>query len=565
MTGLKNVSSDRVNARRLSWRAAAGGLFGISVFLTFLICVRFPSHFVLKIAAVQFGLALPAILLYLRSGYHDPTATRFGRGLSPVLLASVYLAVIVPLAWIINTNTSCADESAYRFQARIFLTGHLTAEAPPASDTVNGLSLGKDFFFHHMLIRGGKWFSKYPPGWPVALMLPIALRLDWLLNPILGLIILFLTFRIGAELFDEATGRVAALVLLASPFFIFNSLGFMSHPLCSALLAGATLLFFRWLRTEATTLLVGMLALITVAFWVRPFTTGCTALVLTAAALWHFRREPARLKAFVFGGAFAGAIGVGALVWYNSELTGHILLSPYAIYAGTNIPPEADLRPMHMLSNIFTLTRSSFEKLNASVFPLLLLLAGYALLHEQREKREATYTLAALFLVLVLGYTGLSDPSDTIVGERMYYEPFFALAIVASRGILIIQQRWRIPARDLGVVMAAAVLLTVPTYYRFYQDTMKRALPFTQVQEAIRGLHLSDAVFFLRPAEDFKAPDFNENSPDWKNSDSFYFVDTGEQRRPAIAALMGKSNWAVISYDPNARVAVVEEVKRSTR
>jgi hypothetical protein len=549
----------------LSWRAAAGGLFGISVFLTYLISVTFPSHFVVKIAAVQFGLALPAILLYLRSSYNHPTAGRFGHRLSPVLIASVYLALIFPLAWTINANTSCADESAYRFQARIFLTGHLTAEAPPASDTVNGLSIGKDFFFHHMLISGGKWFSKYPPGWPVALMLPIALQLDWLVNPTLGLIILFLTSRIGAELFDEATGRVAALVLLASPFFIFSSVGFMSHPLCSALLAGATLFFFRWLRTEATTQLAGMLVLTTVAFWVRPFTTGCAALVLTAAALWHFRREPARLKAFVFAGAFACVIGLGALVWYNSKLTGHILLSPYAIYAGTSMPPEADLRPMHMLSNILTLTRVSFEKLNASVFPLLLLLAGYALLFEEREKREATYTLTALFLVLVLGYTGLSDPSDTVVGERMYFEPFFALAIVASRGIMIIQQRWRIPARDMGVVMAAAVLLTVPTYYRFYKDTMKRAQPFTQVQDAIRGLQLGNAVFFLRAAEDFKAPDFNENSPDWKSADSFYFVDTGEQRRPEIAALMGKSNWAVISYDADARVAVVEEVRRSTR
>src|SRR6476469_1734535 len=110
MTGLKNVSFRRANALRLSWRAAAGGLFGIAVVLTHLICVRFPSHFVLKIAAVQFGLALPAILLYLRSGYDTPVATRSGWRPSPILLASVYVAVIFPLAWIINTNTSCADE-----------------------------------------------------------------------------------------------------------------------------------------------------------------------------------------------------------------------------------------------------------------------------------------------------------------------------------------------------------------------------------------------------------------------------------------------------------------------
>jgi hypothetical protein len=546
-------------------RSAAVCLFGISVLLTYLISTRFSSHFVLKIAAVQFALFLPSALLYFRSAHPDPAGIPFGRRLSPVWLAAAYLAIVFPLASIVNTNTSCADESAYRFQARIFLTGHLMADAPPASETVNGLSFGKDFFFHHLLLTGGKWFSKYPPGWPMALMLPIALHLDWLVNPMLGLLILFLIYRIGAEVFDTSTGWVSALVLLASPFFIFNSLGFMSHPLCSALLAGATLLFFRWLRAASVTVLTGMLALIAFAFWVRPFTTGCAGIVFAAAALWHYRRERAKLKTFLIAGAVTSAAAVGGLLWYNSQLTGHFLLSPYALYFGTNMPPEANLRPAHVVFNIFTLTRSSFEKLNASVFPLLLLLSAYALLREDRAKREAIYTLGALFLIVVFGYTGLIEPSDTVVGERMYYEVFFALALIAARGVVIIQQRWRIPARDMAAVTAAAVLLTLPTYYRFYQDTMQRALPFTKVQNAINGLHLSDAVFFLRTAEDFRASDFNQNSPDWKHSDAFYFVDTGEQRRPAIAALMGKSNWAVISYDPQARVAVVEQIQRHQR
>jgi hypothetical protein len=335
--------------------------------------------------------------------------------------------------------------------------------------------------------------------------------------------------------------------------------------LCSALLAGATLLFFRWLRAASATVLTGMLALIAFAFWVRPFTTGCAGIVFAAAALWHYRRERAKLKTFLIAGAVTSAAAVGGLLWYNSQLTGHFLLSPYALYFGTNMPPEANLRPAHVVFNIFTLTRSSFEKLNASVFPLLLLLSAYALLREDRAKREAIYTLGALFLIVVFGYTGLIEPSDTVVGERMYYEVFFALALIAARGVVIIQQRWRIPARDMAAVTAAAVLLTLPTYYRFYQDTMQRALPFTKVQNAINGLHLSDAVFFLRTAEDFRASDFNQNSPDWKHSDAFYFVDTGEQRRPAIAALMGKSNWAVISYDPQARVAVVEQIQRHQR
>ncbi len=560
---VESSAPGRVKARQWTWRAAAVCLFGISVLLTYLISTRFSSHFVLKIAAVQLAFFLPSALLYFRSARHDPAGSPPVRRLSPVWLVAAYLAIVFPLAWIVNTNTSCADESAYRFQARIFLTGHLMADAPPASETVNGLSFGKEFFFHHLLLTGGKWFSKYPPGWPMALMLPIAFHLDWLLNPMLGLVILFLTYRIGAGLFDTSTGWIAALVLLASPFFIFNSLGFMSHPLCSALLAGATLLFFRWLRTASPTVLIGMLALITFAFWVRPFTAGCAGIVFAVAALWHYRRDRVRLKTFILAGAVTSVAAAGVLLWYNSQLTGHFLVSPYALYFGTNMPPEVDLRPAHVLSNLFTITRSSFEKLNASVFPLLLLLAAYALLREERAKREAIYTLGALFLILVFGYTGLIEPSDTIVGERMYYEAFFALSIVAARGIAILQRRWRIPARAMAAAMAAAVLLTVPTYYRFYQDTMQRALPFTEVQNAINGLHLSDAVFFLQTAEGFKASDFNQNSPDWKHSDAFYFVDTGEQRRPAIAALMGKSNWAVISYDPQARAAVVEQVEHS--
>ena len=77
----------------------------------------------------------------------------------PVGIAVIFSTVSVPAA---------ADESAYRFQARVFGSGQLAAPAPAGKTLVNNTHKN-EFFLVHTVQREGKWFVQYVPGWPAVL------------------------------------------------------------------------------------------------------------------------------------------------------------------------------------------------------------------------------------------------------------------------------------------------------------------------------------------------------------------------------------------------------------
>ena len=188
--------------------------------------VRLAHPHLLALAAQHLLLLPPAIWLLRR-----PTGSGRGWVRLEIWLA-VYLAGAVTLGyWRGKGGAIPADESAWSFQARIFAAGTLTAEAPAT------VSPG----FEWNLIHRGRWFTQYPPGWPAILALGQLLHIEWLVNPLLGLLLLILTHRLGLELFDEATARAAVALCVLSPYFLFDCVGYLSHTLCAVLIAAALL------------------------------------------------------------------------------------------------------------------------------------------------------------------------------------------------------------------------------------------------------------------------------------------------------------------------------------
>src|SRR5437868_3774220 len=217
------------------------------------------AHAMPKLLAGQFGLLLPAAICYLLSRRDS----NVGHALAcpSWLFPGTYILLVLTPAFWINPVISCGDESAYMFQSRIFASGRFAADPPPVAAA-----------FQHTLIYNNGWFGKYPPGWPAALTIAGFARATWMLNPLLGLLILWLAQRIAWLLFDGETAMWTGFLLIASPFFILNCLGYMSHTLCSALIAGASWFYFRGAKSTRTVDSIAMLALLTCAFWVRPYT-----------------------------------------------------------------------------------------------------------------------------------------------------------------------------------------------------------------------------------------------------------------------------------------------------
>src|SRR4029453_8153164 len=112
---------------------------------------------------------------------------RIGRSGLARPIAFAVLATIISTALtylVLEPFPHIEDEAAYYFQARIFASGHLFAPAPPSPEF---------FPSSWMMLRGGRWFSVFPPGWPLLLAIGMKGGVPALVNPVLtGLCLLLL-------------------------------------------------------------------------------------------------------------------------------------------------------------------------------------------------------------------------------------------------------------------------------------------------------------------------------------------------------------------------------------
>jgi 4-amino-4-deoxy-L-arabinose transferase-like glycosyltransferase len=130
------------------------------------------------------------------------------------------------------------DEFAYLYQARIFARGQV-AIATPQPIRAYWQPFLLDVYDHR--------FAKYTPGWP--LLLAVGARLDapWIVNAWLAMLTVALVYRLGREVFDPATGAVAALLMASSPAALLLDGTLMSH---TASLFFTTLFLYAFWKVE---------------------------------------------------------------------------------------------------------------------------------------------------------------------------------------------------------------------------------------------------------------------------------------------------------------------------
>ncbi len=252
-----------------------------------------------------------------------------------VWFAQRFRDVSLPMAWLVPACFGCAllveaagetwwpnsaDEYGYVFLARTLLHGRLWNPAPPAPEI---------FEIAWTYVKDGKWFSQYPPAWPVLLAPFLVVRAAWLVNPLLtaglGALVLASLRRLGVA---ARTAGPVAVLLMFSPFVLFNGASLFAHMLAAVLVMGIVWLQLRdeavagWADRAGIGALFGVLLL-----------TRYDVFVLVAAPfvldrLW-FRRA-----AFLLRDAPAMTAGglpfAMAFMAYNHAFTGRVLRTPYA-------------------------------------------------------------------------------------------------------------------------------------------------------------------------------------------------------------------------------------------
>ncbi|MFZ1396369.1 MAG: glycosyltransferase family 39 protein, partial [Candidatus Promineifilaceae bacterium] len=112
------------------------------------------------------------------------------------------------------------DSLTYLFQAQTLARGDLWTEAP---------ALPEFFEQEFLLVQDGRWFGKYPPGYPIILAIGVLLNAPWLINPLLATLTVPLVYQLGRRMGNGRIALIAAGLISLSPFFLFLSGSQMAH------------------------------------------------------------------------------------------------------------------------------------------------------------------------------------------------------------------------------------------------------------------------------------------------------------------------------------------------
>jgi hypothetical protein len=488
---------------------------------------------------------LPIIvwLLWTQRGGAAGDAMPRRSAISVWLVMAMYLLFLIPVAGILDPGIYQSDEGVYRFQAWCLRAGELSVR-PPSS--IPPLAVQ----FHNHVVSDGKLYGKYPFGWPAILLIGTVTNLEWLINPLLGLLLIWITYKVGAELLPPEERGYDAVLITFSAFFTLNCLGFMSQVLCAVLLAGATLCYLRYSASKRFSWLIGMLACVSASVLVRPFTAFCIGIVLVIWSVWSLRRETRALLLFLVCGAVLGGSAVGIWAVENHELTGSYLRTPYSVYTQASPIRDVSFLPADLIQNLTHITPIRIADTLSVAFPFIFLLAAYGLWRGRRDQR--LWLLAALMVSLVAGHVVQMFDSDSPIGERYYFEAYFAVAVLAGAGWarLIQDCRWSVwSSRALGIALClvaagqTAVCTAWETHLRW---------PPRQITKASDHPPFQRGVVFLIAGDRFLPQDCNVNRP---NGEVLYLVDAGVPDRKELAERLGYKNWATLRYDDTEKMA----------
>jgi hypothetical protein len=503
-----------------------------------------PPKAKLLLLAAEYAWLLPVLVLAGWTQRNGGTGD-VSSGRTTVRLAmATYLLFLIPVAGALAPGMYQSDEGVYCFQARCLQHGELFVR-PPSSVPAAALR------FNNHVQYEGKLYGKYPFGWPAVLLIGTLTHLEWLINPLLGLALIWITYKISAEISPPHEPGYSALLLSFSAFFTLNTLGTMSHVLCALLLAVATLCYLRYVATQRFSWLVGMLACVSGSALVRPFTAACMGMVLAVAAVWSLRREIPRLFLFIGCGMALGAVAIGATAAINHELTGSYLRNAYSVYSETTgIGSDISLRAADLARSLTRITPVRIADTVSVSFPFIFVLAMYALWRGRRDPMR--WLLAAMVVSPIAGYMVEMLDSDSPIGERYYFEAYFAAAVLAGAGWAQLTRdcRWSASfsrAAGIALCFVAAADTAVCTVWE-----AKLRWPTRQITRAAADPPFQKGLVFLVGTNRYSPQDCNVNRPE---SEVLYLLDTGVRDREETAARLGYRNWAVLTYDDKEKLA----------
>ena len=359
-----------------------------------------------------------------------------------ISLAGVAAAFLVAVR-VFEAVPHVEDEMAYVWQAKVLLHGQMAVPTPPEPA---GMTVP---FVVNTL---GHRSAKYPPGWPMLLALGIGLGVRTWVNPLLGGLAVWLTFRIGQKMINSLAGLLAALLMAVSPFFLMLS-GSLDSNAWSLVLS--IIFCIAWLDTfhlghDAETASVRpvppwlTIALAGLSLGCLIITRPLTALGVAIPFFIHgllllWRGDGSARRHVLTIGAIALLVGALFPAW-QYVVTGNPLIDPYTLWwsfdrigFGPGIGLAAGGHTVRLgLENARLMLAQLWKDLFGWVnFSWLFLPYGLWAL----RKNRVAWLIFCVFISLVICYVFYWAPVIRY-GPRYYYEGIFGLALVSAAGML---------------------------------------------------------------------------------------------------------------------------------
>ena len=397
------------------------------------------------------------------------------------VVAGVWTALLAAVIAVIVTERvpHIDDGVSYLFQAKYFAEGRLFLPAPPDAPA---------FQVDQVVVTANRWFGYGFPGWPAVLALGVVAGAPWLVNPILGGLLVIAGHALVRHRLGWGTANVTALLLATSPWLLFMSAEFMPHPLSALLGVTAALAFDRAVdhrpqRARWAVLAGGAVGALML--------TRAIDAVLVAGAIGVAATVERRLRVLVRPAAVAAAVAlpIGVLILpYNQAVTGKATYPPHVAWSdtrwgpgvdrlgfgphiGIRAWPNLDPLPGHGLPDVVLNANKNLFMVNADLFgwaagSLLFVWLTLAL-GRWRSGDAVLLTLPAAFLA---GYSTYWFSGGPDLGARYWYPLIVPLAALTARGAQMVattlgpRSAGRHTGMRVGVFILAAGISAAVTF-----------------------------------------------------------------------------------------------------
>ncbi|HIB89211.1 TPA: hypothetical protein EYN09_09030 [Candidatus Poribacteria bacterium] len=335
--------------------------------------------------------------------------------------------------YLFDRTPHVTDSVVQLFHGRIFASGRLYAPEPEL----------KEFFDFNplMIMKDGKWYSVFPPGHVLMIMLGVLIGSPWLVNPILGSATVVLIYFLGKEVYDENTGKLAGILACFCSFLLVMSSGFMNHA--TALFCGTLFMLFFARTTRRQRRLDSFIAGIGLGWMAstRPFTAVLVSIPFCIYSVILMIKKPRMYLACFLTLATAVLLIIVMLLSYNYVTNGNPMLFGYVVQFteghnpgfGKSPPGQTVHTPSHGL--VLSFDRLNFLNLRlfewpipSLIFVLVLFLSGV--------KNRWDLLMGSVLITLAFGYFFYWYSVGSNLIPRFLYESVATLVLLTVRGLI---------------------------------------------------------------------------------------------------------------------------------